>query len=77
MSITNLYNAAALFLYEQTEDPLLLDAIRSMTDRSTPPNVADTVRNYVKTTFQAYLTLAYNGAIKLPYGLRTDHFTTD
>lgn len=69
-----MHSAAALFLYEKTLDPMLLDSIRVLNDPKTAEKQRKMVKNYVEFKFSAYLNLYSNGGIDLPYGLQYDQF---
>lgn len=58
----------ALFLYEQTNDPLTLDAVRALSTPSTPAPVLASVVAYVEAQREAYLTLYGNSDKPLPHG---------
>ena len=65
----------AVLAYETCQDPLLLDAIRALSDPNTPPAVRKTVETYVRVTWNQYLTLMWNSGKSLPYGY--DHDISD
>lgn len=69
-----MHTPTALFLYEKTGNPLMLDAVRALNDPKTPPPVVESVRLHVETSFKSWLILFGNSDIELPYGLRPDQF---
>ncbi len=71
-----MHELAALFLFQKTLDPMLLDGIRVLNDHASTEKMTNSVRNYVEFKFGAYLNLHGTGDIELPYGLRPDQFGT-
>jgi hypothetical protein len=69
-----MHTQTALFLYEKTQNPLLLDGIRALNDPKTPSVVVLSVKNHIESQFRSYLALHQNSGIELPYGLRSDQF---
>lgn len=54
------YIQAALDLYELAEDPLMLDAVRSLAFKGTPESIKESVRVYVLAQHNAALILFGN-----------------
>lgn len=67
------YLRAALDIFELTEDPLMLDAVRSLAFKGTPVAIRETVQKYVLVQHECALQLFKNSG-KYPkhdYGLPT------
>ena len=62
----------AVIVYETAKDPLLLDAIRALSDPDTPLAIRKTAEDYVRTSWNQYLTLMRNSGTSLPYGYDPD-----
>ena len=67
----------ALKLYELTLDPLLLDAIRAISDPKTPEKVVESAQNYVETCYSAALLLFRNSGKYADYERTNTRFTGD